>query len=178
LEIQWPGGCALQTYYPWFTNQILTIVENCSPIERCDQGQDEDGDGDTDCQDSDCIGHPGCPEGSNCSDGVDNDGDSDTDCDDLECAGTAPCPGVAVNRSVEVGPDGPTLPVGSVFDPGCRVGSWRLCPEEHHTVFGTELRLEGEATNSDPHPRLYIYEHSDVVIMSVTRDGDDLILSW
>jgi hypothetical protein len=178
LEIQWPGGCALQTHYPWFTNEILTIVENCSPVERCDQGLDEDGDDDIDCQDSDCIGYPGCPEGSNCSDGIDNDDDGATDCDDLECAGTVPCPGVAVNRSVVIDPDGPSPPVGTVFDPGCRIGSWRLCPDEHHTVFGSELRLEGEVPASGSPPRLSLYEHSEAVILSVTRDGDDLVLSW
>jgi len=45
-------------------------------------------------------------------------------------------------------------------------------------VFGTELRLEGEAAISYPRPRLCLYEHSEAVIMSVTREGDDLIMSW
>ena len=117
-------------------------------------------------------------EGTDLRDAIDNDDDGATDCDDLECAGTVPCPGVAVNRSVVIDPDGPSPPVGTVFDPGCRIGSWRLCPDEHHTVFGGELRLEGEAPAAGPLPRLSLYEHSEAVILSVTRDGDDLVLSW
>ncbi len=177
LEIRWPGGCALQTYYPWFLNEIVTIVEDCSPVERCDNVADDDGDSDIDCADTDCIGHPACPESDHCSDGVDNDGDGDSDCDDIECGGTEICPGVAVNRSVVAGPAGASPPVATAFDPSCRVGLWRLCPEEHHTVFVDELRLQDEAVAGAP-GRLSFYEHSTPVVMSVATDGADLILSW
>ena len=55
----------------------------CQPSSTtCSDGVDNDGDGLTDCDDSDCFG-PSCVEV--CDDGVDNDGDGDTDCDDEDC---------------------------------------------------------------------------------------------
>ena len=54
--------------------------------EDCDNGADDDGDGDVDCEDSDC---PACPE--ICDNGIDDDRDSDIDCDDDDCAETAAC---------------------------------------------------------------------------------------
>ena len=67
------------------------------PEQNCLDNVDNDGDGRTDCADSDCnIYDPGtCPNerdttGSgpavDCTDGLDNDGDGDTDCDDSDCA--------------------------------------------------------------------------------------------
>jgi hypothetical protein len=55
--------------------------------EICDDGADNDGDGDADCDDSDCSDV--CDEV--CDDGVDNDADGDVDCDDSECVDFAPC---------------------------------------------------------------------------------------
>lgn len=59
--------------------------------EICNDGIDNDQDGDIDCDDSDCLGDPSC--GEICGDGLDNDGDGDTDCEDSECFGPA-CPEV------------------------------------------------------------------------------------
>jgi hypothetical protein len=49
---------------------------------------DNDGDGATDCADTDCVADPACASGSpeSCTDGVDNDGDGATDCADTDCA--------------------------------------------------------------------------------------------
>ena len=55
--------------------------------EVCDDGVDNDLDGNVDCEDSDCMDD--CVE--DCSDGVDNDADSDVDCHDDECTGAAGC---------------------------------------------------------------------------------------
>ena len=62
----------------------------------CDDGEDNDCDGNTDCDDTDCAADPACvciptesPEVS-CSDGIDNDCDGDTDCDDADCACCSP----------------------------------------------------------------------------------------
>jgi hypothetical protein len=58
------------------------------PPEVCDNGVDDDFDGDTDCRDDDCETQADCaPERSmaDCFDGVDNDGDGFTDCDDFSC---------------------------------------------------------------------------------------------
>lgn len=60
------------------------------PAEICDDGVDNDNDGDTDCADSDCAGDQACNGGSVCGDGVCEQGES---CDgrnqtvacDLDC---------------------------------------------------------------------------------------------
>jgi hypothetical protein len=57
--------------------------EDDRDAEVCDNGLDDDGDGDLDCLDSDCEGS--CPEV--CDDGIDNDGDGDLDCVDADCDG-------------------------------------------------------------------------------------------
>ena len=54
--------------------------------EICDNGVDDDGDGGVDCQDRDC---PACPE--ICDNGIDDDRDRDIDCDDDDCAETEIC---------------------------------------------------------------------------------------
>ena len=46
----------------------------------CGDGVDNDGDGDTDCCDSDCATDLSCAQETACFDGVDNDCDGDPDC--------------------------------------------------------------------------------------------------
>ena len=53
--------------------------------EICNDGEDNDGDGQADCDDTDCDGHTFCLPPEECGDGVDNDGDGQTDCDDTDC---------------------------------------------------------------------------------------------
>ena len=52
----------------------------------CSDGLDDDEDGDTDCDDSDCYQGANCPGNEDCGDNVDNDGDGATDCDDWDCS--------------------------------------------------------------------------------------------
>lgn len=53
-------------------------------IEQCNGGKDEDVDGKTDCADSDCwVADSGCKE--LCSGGADEDGDAQIDCADSDC---------------------------------------------------------------------------------------------
>lgn len=73
-------------------------------VEVCDDGVDNDGDGDADCDDSDCEGKACsgthvCRSGQcefagevNCADGLDNDGDGATDCEDSDCLGATCTP--------------------------------------------------------------------------------------
>ncbi len=66
----------------------------------CGDGIDNDEDGQTDCDDSDCSILEGCMthfEGDiligSCDDGEDNDGNGTTDCDDVSCASGEFCDG-------------------------------------------------------------------------------------
>jgi len=62
------------------------------PESQCGDGVDNDFDGDTDCEDSDCAGQGSCEATeATCNDSFDNDGDGDTDCADSDCAGQGSC---------------------------------------------------------------------------------------
>ncbi|MFC1647622.1 hypothetical protein ACFL10_01350 [Patescibacteria group bacterium] len=68
----------------------------CIKKEVCGDMLDNDGDGETDCTDSDCASHGYCNFPENCSDGLDNDGDGDIDCADANCATHIACNPVEV----------------------------------------------------------------------------------
>lgn len=53
------------------------------PPEICDNGIDDNNDGQADCDDAECANNPACPE--ICDDGVDNNGNGLVDCDDAGC---------------------------------------------------------------------------------------------
>jgi hypothetical protein len=58
------------------------------PETTCNDGLDNDCDGDYDCTDSDCAADPACicvPDPEICDDGIDNDCDELVDCDDPDC---------------------------------------------------------------------------------------------
>ena len=61
----------------------------------CDDGEDNDGDGILDCEDSDCDNSLVCnsngPDNEVCDDGIDNDGDSGVDCEDSDCDDDLAC---------------------------------------------------------------------------------------
>ncbi len=60
--------------------------------EICDNGLDDDEDGQTDCDDAECDDEPGCvPPTEDCANGSDDDGDGDADCDDSDCARAPAC---------------------------------------------------------------------------------------
>ena len=64
----------------------------CDPTapEICDDGEDNDEDGFTDCDDNDCATDPYCME-TICDDGEDNDEDGFTDCEDEDCLFSGEC---------------------------------------------------------------------------------------
>jgi hypothetical protein len=77
---------------------LLFSMLGCDPVveegaeERCTSEQDEDGDGDVSCADSDCARHPAClGRAEHCYNGVDDDGDGAVDCQDTECKGRDLC---------------------------------------------------------------------------------------
>ena len=65
------------------------------PIEHCTNGKDDDGDGQVDCGDSDCLGDIGCghEKETACTNGKDDDEDTFIDCADYDCKPTAACNG-------------------------------------------------------------------------------------
>ena len=69
--------------------QAIDGVELPSSYEICNDGADNDGDGDVDCSDTSCVYDGECSE--DCDDGIDNDGDGDTDCSDAWCANSGDC---------------------------------------------------------------------------------------
>jgi hypothetical protein len=73
----------------------------------CDDGLDDDGDGDVDCADSDCDGDPACVE-SDCCNGLDDDGDGDVDFDDSDCDGAPPCTETICDDGLDDDGDGDT----------------------------------------------------------------------
>lgn len=103
-----------------FASPVYGVPEYGAAFEEtlCDDGEDDDYDGLTDCDDSDCreievclgcfdgldndgndladCSDPTCASGEgcqrSCDDGIDNDGDGRSDCADSDCAGSDPCP--------------------------------------------------------------------------------------
>jgi hypothetical protein len=74
---------------------VLLLAAGCpdSGQERnCTDGIDNDNNGSTDCDDTQCMGDPACAGDSEiCNDTVDNDGDGLIDCDDPGCLSAAEC---------------------------------------------------------------------------------------
>ncbi len=63
----------------------------CEYVSMCNDGLDNDGDGNTDCADANCTGDPRCAPEPDCDDTIDNDFDGAADCDDLDCNGISGC---------------------------------------------------------------------------------------
>lgn len=96
--------------------QTVTLTGSTDSLPRgpvgetvCDDGQDNDQDGDTDCRDPNCHGQQGtggvCEYGveATCDDEFDNDGDTDFDCDDLDCSSAQNCDVGCGNGSCDLG---------------------------------------------------------------------------
>jgi hypothetical protein len=68
----------------------LDCIIACCTAELCADGNDNDCDGLIDCADPDC-GSTCCTVLEACEDGVDNNCDGQADCEDPECCASAPC---------------------------------------------------------------------------------------
>ena len=77
----------MRRLFPRASCLLLLIFLGCAKIavEDCKNNIDDDNDGDSDCQDSECRG-PGPCQFENCQNGLDDDGDGATDCQDLACS--------------------------------------------------------------------------------------------
>jgi hypothetical protein len=78
----------------------------------CDDATDEDGDGLTDCDDSDCDNDPAClPMPEVCTGGLDEDGDTFVDCDDDDCWSDPACYQVDDPTDLDVALGDPSLDI-------------------------------------------------------------------
>ncbi|MDY0000069.1 MAG: trypsin-like serine protease [Polyangia bacterium] len=120
LQFTMPSGGAFLVVETWDTASPFTLQLSCqgSQQENCVNGVDDDGDGDIDCDDQDCVSTSACaPEAEDCMNGVDDDGDGATDCGDPDCASAencqAPPPGLTQSgcSCEQTGTDGPPLPL-------------------------------------------------------------------
>ena len=81
---------AIESTYD-FTDPFFTQATPSSSYEYlCDDEVDNDGDGNIDCDDSNCIADIFCAD-ELCNNGIDDDLDGDLDCDDSECDGDVAC---------------------------------------------------------------------------------------
>ncbi|MGV7223149.1 MAG: hypothetical protein ACQ9MH_16660 [Nitrospinales bacterium] len=78
------------------------------PAEICNDGVDNDQDGQIDCADSDCSNASNCNTPvieTNCSDGVDNDQDGQIDCADSDCDSASNCNSSVIETNCSDGVD-------------------------------------------------------------------------
>jgi len=96
----------------------VTVADPAELETACTDGLDSDGDGDTDCDDFDCVTEPACDE--ICDNGADDDGDGRADCDDYYCLHQAACnEGVDDGASCGNGADDDHDGLSDCYDPNC-----------------------------------------------------------
>ncbi|TNF32443.1 MAG: hypothetical protein EP329_10200 [Deltaproteobacteria bacterium] len=147
-----------------------TAADTGPPPEDCANGVDDDGDGDVDCRDYDCIADPRCDESDHVvygagscrpSDGHDDDGDGLTDCADPDCASEAGCDegdtqvypnGCAPDDPVDDDGDGLTSCADPDCEgaPGCDEGNVANYPSGCATDDGVDDDGDGLTDCADP----------------------------
>ncbi len=81
----------VSTSASYYADWIESYV-NVPDVEDCENGLDDDGDGQVDCADADCASHPACVVPDEiCDNGIDDDGDGQVDCADGDCNGHPSC---------------------------------------------------------------------------------------
>ncbi|MSP16457.1 MAG: hypothetical protein EXR73_07590 [Myxococcales bacterium] len=70
---------------------LLCVCTSCELGRACADGADNDGDGNADCDDTECASAASCQPEVDCDDGLDGDLDGAADCLDFDCAGLAGC---------------------------------------------------------------------------------------
>jgi hypothetical protein len=83
--------------------------------EICNNGVDDDGDGDIDCDDADCAAVAFCMD-EICGNGVDDDLNGFTDCADMACVGTPACTGGGCTADTDLGTLSSVTPATANFD--------------------------------------------------------------
>ncbi len=118
--------------------------------EICTGGDDEDGDGLTDCEDPDCTTDPACNTYHEviCSDSLDGDKDGLTDCEDPDCTTDPACTTSQEDCSNNVDDDDDDLI--DCLDPDCESDS--ACQEDNreNCTNGTDDDGDGYIDCADP----------------------------
>ena len=124
---------------------LLTCNKGGDGGEVCDDGVDNDGDGNTDCWDPDC-GFEG-PSELSCADGADNDCDGNADCWDDDC-GFEGAVELTCNDGIDNDCDGNT----DEWDPDCEGAGCTGNEECNDFVWcnGEELCVDGTCTDGMP----------------------------
>lgn len=93
-----PGGTPLAVVVEHtFAGWPVTLTADCGVTveDRCGDGLDDDGDGQTDCADPNCTSDPACQVNPtteiSCTNALDDDKDGKTDCADGDCAASPAC---------------------------------------------------------------------------------------
>lgn len=77
--------------YLCFLLMLMAFTVANAQTEICDNGIDDDGNGQIDCQDSACAFVSACRPREICDNGIDDDGDGQTDCEDGDCGNSINC---------------------------------------------------------------------------------------
>jgi hypothetical protein len=175
-----PGTERLKLYiqcYPiisgfeYWTQFEIRDCGNTSPEEVCDNGKDDDKDGKTDCNDSDCsrsscckdsdgdgvkdcddkcpyergsASNNGCPI-EICDNGKDDDKDGKTDCNDSDCSRSSCCKD-SDGDGVKDCDDKCPYERGSASNNGCPAGALRVIVDDDSgkKIQGVEIYLDGK----------------------------------
>jgi len=100
------GGTFAQRFDPTACEDLCPSIEACPPAppEDCGNEVDDDGDGNTDCDDSECLEDERCSRpAEDCRNGIDDDGNGLTDCGDPACSDDEACVVGCGAREVERG---------------------------------------------------------------------------
>ncbi len=133
------------------TSTFQLVVDCAGGGEVCDDGVDNDGDGQIDCADPDCVLFPGCQGGAeDCFNGIDDDGDGLVDCDDVpDCQAAPGCDYGTGDCCTDNGSPGCENDLGEdcvcAADPFCCETGWdALCADIFETFCG------GTCNGQDP----------------------------
>jgi serine protease AprX len=142
--------------FPWDGGKGGNFTLDCSsgPVASakeniCDDAIDDDRDGQTDCDDTDCASDPVCgaTEPEICGDGKDNDGDGATDCADSDCAADPVClPEGDCNDNIDNDGDGAT----DCADSDCSGDSACATLDSEICTGGVDEDLDGLIDCDDP----------------------------
>jgi hypothetical protein len=145
LEFDMPAEAVFLMVETYQNPTTFDLTVTCdTPVEVCDNQVDDDGDGDTDCDDADCVADPACVPDEICDNTTDDDLDGDTDCDDADCATDPACvPDEICDNSTDDDLDGDT----DCDDSDC--AAYPACIPDEVCDNGVDDDLDGDSDCAD-----------------------------